>query len=583
MNSKKPTLAKRAGLATLALLLLLAACQQATRPPPAPTAPPAASAAWDAYVSEFLGSYFVAHPDVAVWAGRHEFDGQLPDWSASGVKKEIQRLASARQRASEFTDNSLDDRQCFERDYLMAIIDGDLFWSESVGQPFRNPSFYGGAMDPNVYIAREYAPLAARVRAYIKYAKSVPAAAEQIRNNLRTPMPKTYVQIGHITFGGLASFYEKDVPTVFGSVTDPQLQANFRAANAGAIKAMKDLDAWFTQQEASANDDFALGAEKFGEMLRATERIDTPLVRLQEMAESDLDRNLVALREACGALAPTQTVEACIVKMQANKQAGSPVETARGQLAGLKSFVVQKELVTIPGPEQATVEESPPYQRSNPAYIDIPGPYEKNLPSIYYIAPADPKLTKAEQDAYLPGSAALLIISVHEVWPGHFLQFLHSSRSSSKLGQVFGSYAFREGWAHYTEEMMWEAGLGNGDPEAHVGQLVQALIRDVRFISAIGMHTGGITVSESEKMFREKAYQDPENARQQAARGTFDQAYGNYTMGKLMIRKLREDWTRTRGGRKAWKDFHDEFLKYGAPPIPLVRKVMLGGNAGSLF
>jgi hypothetical protein len=301
------------------------------------------------------------------------------------------------------------------------------------------------------------------------------------------------------------------------------------------------------------------------------------------MAERDLDRNLAALREACGAFAPTQTVEACVVTMQANKQAGSPVETARGQLAGLKSFVVQKEIVTIPGPEQATVEESPPYQRWNPAYIDIPGPYEKNLPSIYYIAPPDPKLTKAEQDAYLPGNAALLIISVHEVWPGHFLQFLHSSRSSSKLGQVFGSYAFREGWAHYTEEMMWEAGLGNGDPETHVGQLVQALIRDVRFLSAIGMHTGVMTVSESERMFREKAYQDPENARQQAARGTFDQAYGNYTMGKLMIRKLREDWTRTRGGRKAWKDFHDEFLKYGAPPIPLVRKAMLGSNAGSLF
>ena len=323
MNSKKPTLAKRASLATLALLLLLAACQQATRPPSASTAPPAASAAWDAYVSEFLESYFVAHPDVAVWAGRHEFDGQLPDWSTPGVRKRSSALHSARQRASEFKDDSLDDRQRFERDYLMAMIDGDLFWSDSVGEPFRNPSFYGWAMDPNVYIAREYAPLAARMRAYIKYAKSVPAAAEQIRNNLRTPMPKTYVQIGHITFGGLASFYEKDVPTVFASVTDPQLRADFRAANAGAIKAMKDLDAWFTQQEASANDDFALGPEKFGEMLRATERVDTPLVRLREMAERDLDRNLAALREACGAFAPMQRVEACVVTMQANKPQGT--------------------------------------------------------------------------------------------------------------------------------------------------------------------------------------------------------------------------------------------------------------------
>ena len=172
---------------------------------------------------------------------------------------------------------------------------------------------------------------------------------------------------------------------------------------------------------------------------------------------------------------------------------------------------------------------------------------------------------------------------MHEVWPGHFLQFLHANRSPSKFGEVFVGYAFAEGWAHYTEEMMWEAGLGNGDPEIHIGQLIEALLRNVRFLSAIGLHTGGMMVADSEKMFREKGYQDAGNARQQAVRGTFDPAYLNYTMGKLIIKKLREDWTASRGGRKAWKEFHDEFLKYGGPPIPLVRKAMLGGEKGTLF
>ena len=97
------------------------------------------------------------------------------------------------------------------------------------------------------------------------------------------------------------------------------------------------------------------------------------------------------------------------------------------------------------------------------------------------------------------------------------------------------------------------------------------------------MHTGKMTVEESEKMFLEQGYQDAANARQQAARGTFDPAYLNYTMGKLMIRKLREDWTVSRGGRQAWLAFHDEFLKYGGPPIPLVRKAMLGDEKGLLF
>ena len=174
----------------------------------------------------------------------------------------------------------------------------------------------------------------------------------------------------------------------------------------------------------------------------------------------------------------------------------------------------------------------------------------------------------------------MLFISVHEVWPGHLLHYLHSSRSASKLGQLFVSYAFTEGWAHYAEELMWEAGLGHGDPQTHIGQLLTALMRDVRLLCALGLHTQEITVAACERMFRELGYQDAANARQQAARGTFDPAYLNYTLGKLMIRKLREDWTTPRGGRQAWRAFHDKFLTYGGPPIPLVRKAMLGAQAG---
>jgi hypothetical protein len=544
---------------------------------------PNTSTVWDSYVHQFLDSYFAAHPDVAVVAGRHEFDGKLPDWSAAGIKQEIQRLHSERDRASGFKDEALDERQRFERDYLVAQIDRDLFWLETAEFPFTNPKFYGDPLDPNVYVSRPYAPPADRLRAFTKYAQAVPAAAAQIQSNLRIPLPRTFVAIGHTTFGGLASYYEKDVPTVFASVTDTQLQADFRTANTAAIKAMKDLDAWFTTQEKTATDNFALGPDKFSAMLKATEQVDLPLAQVKEVAENDLARNLKILNDACEQFAPGQTIEACIAKAQANKPPGTPVEAARQQLVALRSFIEQKQVVTIPGPEQANVKESPPYQRWNFAYIDIPGPYEKNLPSIYYISPPDPKWSQAEQDAYVPGRAVLMFTSAHEVWPGHFLQFLHANRSPSKFGQVFVGYAFAEGWAHYCEEMMWDAGLGNGDPETHIGQLIEALLRNVRFISAIRLHTGGMTVAESEKMFREKAYQDAGNARQQAARGTFDPAYCNYTMGKLMIRKLREDWTATRGGKQAWKDFHDAFLKYGGPPIPLVRKAMMPGEKGSLF
>jgi uncharacterized protein (DUF885 family) len=396
-------------------------------------------------------------------------------------------------------------------------------------------------------------------------------------------LPKTYVKIGRTTFGGLVSFYQRDVSAIFASVKDAELQKNFAAANANAIKAMKDIDAWFASQEATATDSFALGTAKFSEMLHATERVEIRLDELESVGKRDLDRNRAALEEACSKYAPGQPLQACVAKAEANKPQGGSVEMARKQLTELKAFISEKKIVTIPGAEEALVAEAPAYRRWNFAYINIPGPYEKGLPSTYYIAPPDPSWSPAEKDAYIPGQANLLFTSAHEVWPGHFLQFLHANRSKSKFGQVFVGYAFAEGWAHYTEEMMWEAGLGDGGPETHIGQLLNAMLRNVRFLSAVGMHTGSMTVEESERLFREQGFQDAATARQQAARGTFDPAYLNYTMGKLMIEKLREDWTASRGGKKAWLTFHDEFLKYGGPPIPLVREAMLGEQKGSLF
>jgi hypothetical protein len=539
------------------------------------------SAAWDVFVDDYLEAYFRAQPTTAVWAGRHEFDGRLPDWSSAGIQREIRRLSAARARARAFRDDTLSDDQRFERDYLVAMIDTDLFWLVTARWPFRSPTYY--ELQPDVYVLREYAPPAERMRAYTRYARAIPAAARQIRANLRPPLPRTYIEMGHIMFGGLASFYERDAPAAFAAVSDPQLKAEFEAANAGAIAAMKALDAWLVRQEAHASDRFALGSAKFAAMLQASERIDVPPARLKAMAERDVERNIASLRQACSSYAPDATTEACVARMRADRDSSALLDRARGQLAMLRSFVETKALVTVPGAESVKVELSPPYARWNAASINIPGPYEKGLPAIYYITPPDPQWTHAEQDEYVQPKAALLFTSVHEVWPGHFVQFLHARHAASKIGRVLGSYAFAEGWAHYVEEMMWEAGLGDGDPEVHIGQLLDALLRDVRLLSAIGFHTGTMTVAQSEKMFRDVAFQDAANARQQAARGTFDPGYGSYTLGKLMIRKLRDDWTATRGGRDAWRAFHDELLRYGAPPLPLLRRRMLGAQGGEPF
>jgi len=410
----------------------------------------------------------------------------------------------------------------------------------------------------------------------------LPKAAEDIKTNLAGPLPKTFIDFGVAGFAGLAEFFRTDVPQAFAAVKDAGLQQELQAAIGPAAQAMLDLSKSLENQSAKGTDAYAIGPEKFSLMIKMTENVTTPLDKLAAVGRADLERNLAALQAACEQYLPKGSLEKCVEKQGADKPKGGAVVGAREQLAQLRQYVIDHDIVSVPGAETALVEEAPAYKRQNFAYINIPGPYEQNLPSVYYIAPPDPKWSKAEQDAYVPGKADLLFTSVHEVWPGHFLQFLHSNRARWRFGQLFVGYAFAEGWAHYAEELMVEEGLAKDSPELHIGQLLNALLRNVRYMCAIGLHTKGMTVAECEQMFKEKAFQDAGNARQQASRGTYDPAYLNYTMGKLMIRKLREDWLAANPG-KTRKQFHDALLSYGGPPIPLVRAQMIKGPAGELF
>jgi uncharacterized protein (DUF885 family) len=537
-------------------------------------------AAWDAQVARFVEETFTANPSFAVYAGRHEFDGQLPDFSAASLRKEVARLEAARRAALAVDPASLDADRHIERDYLLAVIDKALFWQSEAQWPYRNPAYYFDAIDPEIYLSKPYAPLDQRMRGFIAYAKALPRVTQQIRANLRTPLAEPIIDYGVKAFGGYAEFFAKDAPAVFASVNDRKRQAELAAAMKDASQSMQQLADWLAAQRAAATQDFAMGPKLFARMLEATEQVTVPLAKLQAVGRADMDRNLKALREACAQYAPGQTLRACVDKVNDRKPEAGAVEGARRQLTELKAFIVAHDLVTIPSLEEALVALAPPYNAQNFAYIVTAGPYEKNLPSVYYIAPPDPTWTREDQAKYVSGEAQLLFTSAHEVWPGHFLQFLHANRSRSRIGQLYVGYAYAEGWAHYCEEMMWDAGLRAGSSEAHIGQLVGALKRDARYLSAIGLHTQGMTVAESEKLFLDGALLDPGNARQQALRGTYDPAYLNYTLGKLMILKLRDDWMKTQDGTKALKAFHDQFLSYGGPPLPMVRKLMLGEAAG---
>ncbi len=567
---KLPTLLS---IVWLSILSLASACT--------PTAEPIIhSSEWDSFADQFIEGFLVAHPVFAVQAGRHEFDGQLPDWSAAGIAAEIERLETAREKANAFAGEALSDAQLYQREYLISEIDDVLFWHRDARWPFRNPQYYFGwildSFSPSPYITLTYAPIEERMQAFTKYLRAVPRAVAQARENLETPMPRTWIDYGVASFGGMAQYFTDDVPLIWEEVEDEALQAEFAEANAVAAEAMASMSEYLEGLRRDQTENFVLGATLFSKMLYDTERVDLPLDQLEAIGRADLKRNQDSLAAACQEFAPGESVRNCFARMANRKPEGGAVVAATAQLGELKIFMEQQDLVTIPGTEEARVAEAPAYARSNSAYINIPGAYEKDQPSTYYISPPDPSWPEDVQRAYIPGESDLMFTSVHEVWPGHFLNFLHANRAEWTFGRVFVGYAFAEGWAHYTEEMVVEAGLRDADPETRIGQLSNALLRNARYLSAIGLHTQGWTVEESQAFFQNEAYQDEGTARQQASRGTYDPAYLNYNMGKLMILKLREDWTATRGGREAWKEFHDTFLSFGGPPIPLVRGQMMG-------
>jgi len=422
----------------VAIVSFFVGCQQktATNEPANSTTTTGSNAKWDAYVEQFLNDYFTAHPDFAVVQGKHEFDGKFPDWSEDGLKKEVARLKGERDKAAAFKDADLDERQRFERDYLIAQIDKDIFWRETADQPHVNPYFYADSIDPDVYVSRPYAPAETRIKSYTTYAKNVPMALKQIKANMKLPLAKNLIKIGRQTIGGLADFYSKDVPTVFESVKDEQSQKDFKEANDDAIKAVKEFDAWLGEQEKTGNDNFALGADKFKQMLKQTEGVDIDLAKLEEIGKKDLQRNLDGVKAECDKFAPGKTLIECSDKVSAHKAEGKDVvAAATAQLIDLRKFIQDKDVITIPGTEEAQVKQAPPYKAWNFAYINIPGPYETGLPSVYYVSPPDPTWDKKKQDEYVPGKGSLLFTSVHEVYPGHFVQFLHANRSKSKLAR----------------------------------------------------------------------------------------------------------------------------------------------------
>jgi uncharacterized protein (DUF885 family) len=547
---------------------------------------PARDAAFRTLSREILEDYFRRHPTSATDLGIHQYDEQLDDYSADAVHAEAAALESFRRRlaAVDPAGLSLDDQ--LDREQLLHAIDSALLQDQVIRPWARDPDLYSSGITRTAYvmIKRAFAPPEERLRRLIARLQAMPAVFDAARRNLDNP-PRVYTQIAIDQLDGNRGLFETAVPEAFASVSDPALLARFRQANAAVIAALDRYKEWLERDLLPrSRGEFAYGADTYRQRLAADEMIDAPLDDLLAEAEADLARNERAFVDTARRIDPGKTPRDVLGDLQRHHLApGELLAHTQAELDALAAFLRDHRIVTIPTAAQATVKETPPFMRATTsASMDIPGPFETVATEAYYnMTLPDPAWPAAEQDEFMQQWYAPIVtgVSVHEVWPGHYLQFLYARQYPSDVRKVFGAASNSEGWAHYAEQMVQDEGFHADDPRYRLAQLQDALLRDVRYVVGIRMHTKGMSVEEAQQMFEQRAYQPAPVAKSEARRGTSDATYGYYTMGKLRILKLRDDYRAKMGSAYTLQGFHDAFVRLGPLPLPLVRRAMLGEPA----
>ena len=553
------------------------------------------SQAVDALAERAVREYWGFLPTAGSRIGMHEYDGRLPDFSAGRVRRRIAELHQSLAQLSALPDELDDDRMGrLSRRLLDMFLRRELFNLEELRTLHNNPQRQVGYLGVGGYVQRNYAPLPDRIRA-------ATAALRQAPDFLATLDALTEPELGEPirdmaveAYRGMASFYRTGLTAAAAECADiaPDVAAEFDAARKSAAVAVSDFAARL--QARKTRPEFAIGSGLYRRMLEVGEGVTTPLADVLSIGQANLEQNLRRLDEAAARLrsrgtAPGQSVREAVAQVSANHPtAEGLIPETRDLLEDIRQALIDHDIIGLPSEERCQVTETPSYMRYAFAAMDSPGGLEQvATEAFYYVTPVELDWTPRQQEEWLSNFNyhTLKIISIHEVYPGHYVHNLHNrhGRGLPLINRVATSYAFTEGWAHYAEEMMLETDYGRHDPALWLTQLLEALVRNCRYLCSLGMHTQGMTVDEATQFFQAHAYMEEHPARREALRGTFDPGYLNYTLGKLMLLKLRQDWRRQEGPAYSLRRFHDAVLSWGAPPAPLLREAMLEDGGGEIL
>ena len=542
---------------------------------------------WDTLVDRYFNeAVFPFNPTEATESGIHNYDNSIEDYATDTIRKETTTLRSFERLIEAFPGPSLNAEQKLDREMVLANIRSSLLSLETIRMWEKNPDTYssGASSAAFVIMARKFAPAPDRLRALIERERQMPKLFTEARRNLKNP-PRIYTEVALEQLPGNISFFEKDVPLAFRDVRDTALMNRFQTVNANLIRELKTYESWLrTDVLPRSHGDFRIGEENFRRKLLYDEMVDLPIDRLLEIGYADLRKNQRWFRETAAKIDPHKTPQQILAESEKNHPAPDHLLDAfRNTLGGLRAYIEQHHIVTIPSPVMPIVEETPPFMRALTfASMDTPGPYERVAKEAFLNVTLPEKTwapREVEEHMAAFNHGVIISTAVHEVYPGHYVQFLWVKNAPSKVRKLIGANTNAEGYAHYCEQMMLDEGYGNGDPHLRLGQLQDALLRDARYIVGIEMHRGRMTFEQGVDFFVKEGYQTRTNGERETKRGTSDPTYLYYTLGKLEILKLREDYKKAQGSAYSLQKFHDNFLRQGFPPIKIVRRTLLGNDS----
>jgi uncharacterized protein (DUF885 family) len=534
---------------------------------------------------EQVRNHWDFYPTAGSRIGRHEYDGRLPDLSPGPARRRIESIRHGLAQLSAMDVSDFNPNQRLSARLLDLFLRRELFNLEEMRPVERNPMRQVGFLNMGGYVRRDYAPLADRLRSATQAMQQAPDFLHVLDTYLASEVGRPVLDMSIESYAGMARFYREDLAQAAAACGDAGVLSKFNTARETTAAAIDNFVESLRDRRRGATEEFAIGSRLYSDMLSTGEGLDVPLSQVIEMGQANLQNNLDRLTEVAASIDPARSVREIVAEIARNHPtAAALIPETRDMLEDIRQSLIDLDLISVPSQDRCQVVETPAYMRYAFAAMDSPGSLESlATEAFYYVTPVEDDWAPQQQEEWLSNFnyATLRIVSIHEVYPGHFVHHLHNRYGTELplVNRVATSYAFTEGWAHYTEQMMLETDYGQGKPELQVTQLLEALVRNCRYLCSLGMHTGGMTAEEATKFFMDYAYMEELPARREAMRGTFDPGYLNYTLGKLMILKLRDDYRRQESDGYSLKGFHDALLSHGAPPLPLLREVMLR-NAG---